>query len=73
MKNLFTSYDVEMAYSIHELSSQCEHAASCGWECIGGVSVCYNPIEEKMQYFQATGLRSVKMDMREISVPKSMW
>lgn len=66
MREIFTSYDVEMAYSLSDLHQQCEHAASMGWEFIGGVSVCYNPIENRMQYFQAVGLRSRKVEMGEI-------
>lgn len=73
MRKIFTSYDVEMAYSLNELTQQCEWAASKSWECIGGISVCFNPIENKMQYFQAMGLRGSKMKRGEIHLRTLDW
>lgn len=69
MRKIFTSYDVEVAYSLDDLRQQCEHAASMSWECIGGISVCFNPIENKMQYFQAMGLRGSKLKEGDIEIP----
>lgn len=69
MRKIFTSYDVEMAYSLDDLRQQCEWAASKSWECIGGISVCYNPVEDKMQYFQSMGLRGHKIKQGELSLP----